>query len=180
MCGNSRFCVDQLNVCDGVRDCPYGEDEKKCAALIDDEPQLEPHKNSQVYRQFFTKENEEIFGERLASTNRQNSEYRTTEDAIETDGNLTDVFSGREISSSKVKNSLVRNSNSIRADGQLVKLNKRLEINSFNGWGYLNVRKNGQWGRLCLSDTDNLLQQRQLSWSIEDLGRAVCKALTYQ
>lgn len=174
VCGNSRFCVDQSNVCDGVRDCPHGEDEKKCAALIDDE-HLQP--SQQTYQEFFAKDDEHIFQDHLTSIDRKDTDVDET-------GNLTDVVSGREISSSKLRNSLVRAGSSIRADvkanGPLVRFSNRLEVNNYNDRGYLNVRKNGKWGKLCLDDTDNLLQQRQLSWTIEDLGRAVCKAITYQ
>ncbi|XP_008544698.1 uncharacterized protein LOC103569261 [Microplitis demolitor] len=54
------------------------------------------------------------------------------------------------------------------------------EINSYSDRGYLNVRKNGKWGKLCLNSTDSLLVDKRTIWTIEDLGRAVCKAITYQ
>ena len=57
---------------------------------------------------------------------------------------------------------------------------KKEEFNSYHDKGYLSVRKNGMWGKLCLSDTNDLLQEHQASWSIQDLGRAICKAITYQ
>ena len=163
-----------------MSDCPHGEDEKKCAALIDDELQAAPEQSSQTYRDFFTKNNEDVLAgedeELMDSIDRKDvieeEEYVTTEDDV--NGNLTDVVSGREISSSKLKNSLVRSSNAF------VPFNDRLDVNNYNDRGYLNVRKNGKWGKLCLDDTDHLLQQRQLSWSVEDLARAVCKAITYQ
>ncbi|XP_001600824.4 uncharacterized protein LOC100116291 isoform X3 [Nasonia vitripennis] len=187
VCGNSRFCVDQSSICDGIRDCPYGEDEKKCAALIDDDLQLEDSSkpSAQVYREFFTSGNEDIF-EDIDRKDDNVEENHTTEEVLEEElpeGNLRDVVSGREISSSKTRgnNNLV---GSIRADvkteGPFAKYSNRLEVNNFNDRGFLNVRKNGQWGKLCLSDADSLLQRRQLSWTIEDLGRAVCKAITYQ
>lgn len=162
VCGSSRFCIDQSNVCDGVRDCPHGEDEKKCAALIDDKPQATLERALPIYQEFFPSEN--VYEE---SIDRKDEEL----------GNFTDMVSGREISSHKLKNGLVRNS--IKADA-FVKYNNRLDVNNYNDRGYLNVRKNGKWGKLCLSDSDNFNQQRQLSYTVEDLGRAVCKAITYQ
>lgn len=161
MCGSSRFCVDQLNVCDGVRDCPHGEDEKKCAALIDDKPQT-LERALPIYHEFFPYDFEE-------STNidRKDEEVK----------NFTDVVSGRDISSSKLRNNLVRSS--IKTDA-FVKYSNRLDVNNYNDRGYLNVRKNGKWGKLCLDDADNFTQQRHLSYTVEDLGRAVCKAITYQ
>lgn len=188
VCGNSRFCVDQSSVCDGIRNCPYGEDEKKCAALIDDDLQLEDSSkpSSQVYREFFTSGNEDIL-EDIDRKDDNVEENQTTEEFLEEElleGNLTDVVSGREISSSKIRGNNNNLVSSIRADvkteGPFVRYNNRLEVNNFNDRGFLNVRKNGQWGKLCLSDADSLLQHRQLSWTIEDLGRAVCKAITYQ
>ncbi|KAK4871464.1 hypothetical protein RN001_015588 [Aquatica leii] len=43
--------------------------------------------------------------------------------------------------------------------------------------GYLLVRKNGQWGKLCL---ENSFEKVGLSWKISNLGEAVCKSRTYQ
>lgn len=54
------------------------------------------------------------------------------------------------------------------------------EINSYSDRGFLSVRKNGKWGKLCLDGMDSLLEERRTMWTIEDLGRAVCKAITYQ
>ncbi|KAK9296507.1 hypothetical protein QLX08_009498 [Tetragonisca angustula] len=98
--------------------------------------------------------------------------------------NATTLVSGREISSS-AKDVLTRG-NSIhlntetndRTHTSATHLKK--EINSYNEKGFLNIRKNGRWGKLCLSGMDDLLEERQAAWTIEDLGRAVCKAITYQ
>lgn len=159
MCGNSRRCVDQLNVCDGIKDCPHGEDEKKCAALIDEKSQISLERALPIYQDFFP--SEDLFQDESSSLN----------DEV---GNFTDMVSGREISSSKGKNGHIRNS--IKADS-FVRYNHRLDVNSYNDRGYLNVRKNGKWGKLCIGDK---FSQRQHSFTVEDFGRAVCKAITYQ
>lgn len=94
----------------------------------------------------------------------------------------TTLVSGREISSN-VKHMLTRgNSIHVNAknDDKTSIINLKKEVNNYNEKGYLNIRKNGKWGKLCLTGMDNLLQERQTVWSIEDLGRAVCKAITYQ
>lgn len=53
------------------------------------------------------------------------------------------------------------------------------EVNHhYHDKGYLSVRKNGQWGRLCLRSEDSPSLPEAMS--IQDLGRAVCKAITYQ
>ncbi|XP_076661645.1 uncharacterized protein LOC143365400 [Halictus rubicundus] len=94
--------------------------------------------------------------------------------------NATIHVSGREISSNG--KDMLAHGNSIhlntKKNGSVVNFKK--EINNYNEKGYINIRKNGKWGKLCLSGMDGLLQGRQASWSIEDLGRAVCKAITYQ
>ncbi|CAG5101575.1 Similar to Enteropeptidase-like, partial [Cotesia congregata] len=65
-------------------------------------------------------------------------------------------------------------------DYSYIKNNLGTEINSYSDRGYLSVRKNGKWGKLCLNSTDGLLDDKRTIWTIEDLGRAVCKAITYQ
>ncbi|XP_076276162.1 uncharacterized protein LOC143207041 [Lasioglossum baleicum] len=98
------------------------------------------------------------------------------------DHNATILVSGREISSNG--KDLLSHGNSIhlntKKNGSTSVVNFKKEINNYNEKGYINIRKNGKWGKLCLSGMDGLLQERQASWSIEDLGRAVCKAITYQ
>ncbi|XP_015111459.1 uncharacterized protein LOC107037419 [Diachasma alloeum] len=56
----------------------------------------------------------------------------------------------------------------------------RQEINGYRDQGFLSIRRNGKWGKLCLNGTDSLLEDRRTSWTVEDLGRAFCKAITYQ
>ncbi|XP_076639718.1 uncharacterized protein LOC143351751 [Colletes latitarsis] len=91
------------------------------------------------------------------------------------------LVSGREISSNG-KDVLTRgNSIHVNAnENDATSANVKKEINNYNEEGYINIRKNGKWGKLCLSGMDTLLQERQATWTIEDLGRAVCKAITYQ
>ncbi|XP_069689200.1 uncharacterized protein [Periplaneta americana] len=45
--------------------------------------------------------------------------------------------------------------------------------------GYLMVRKQGRWGKLCLQNFDNVVARSESTWEVADLGRAVCKAMTY-
>ena len=168
VCGSSRHCVGQSRVCDGVRDCPDGEDERKCAALMD-EPEPDPEEEQPTAASY------DDAGEDGGAEDSE--EQRLAEEdeapADEPGAAGADVASGREISLSKLANELMRAERPVGAYG-------KPEVVHYNDRGYLNVRKNGRWGKLCLSSTEDLLQQRQLSWSIEDLGRAVCKAITYQ
>ncbi|XP_033331814.2 uncharacterized protein LOC117223567 [Megalopta genalis] len=97
--------------------------------------------------------------------------------------NAATLVSGREISANAKDvlahgNSIHLNPKKNGSSASVVNFKK--EINNYNEKGYINIRKNGKWGKLCLSGMDGLLQGRQASWSIEDLGRAVCKAITYQ
>ncbi|XP_015183396.1 PREDICTED: uncharacterized protein LOC107070065 isoform X2 [Polistes dominula] len=96
--------------------------------------------------------------------------------------NLTYLVSGREISSN------LRNNLNSGTTSYHTKTNSAItsikgfekELNGYNDKGYLNIRKNGKWGKLCLNSTNSYDQERQTNWTIEDLGRAVCKAITYQ
>lgn len=91
------------------------------------------------------------------------------------------LVSGREISSNSKGTLPHRNSIHVstkKNDSNIVNFKK--EINNYNEKGYISIRKNGKWGKLCLSGMDDLLQERQATWTVEDLGRAVCKAITYQ
>lgn len=42
------------------------------------------------------------------------------------------------------------------------------------------VRKRGVWGRLCTERFDEVIEQAHSSLKLPDLGRAVCKAMTFQ
>ncbi|XP_037067942.1 LOW QUALITY PROTEIN: uncharacterized protein LOC119089378 [Pollicipes pollicipes] len=46
--------------------------------------------------------------------------------------------------------------------------------------GLLLVRKRGVWGRLCADQLERTARQIKGRWAAQELGRAVCKALTYQ
>jgi len=46
--------------------------------------------------------------------------------------------------------------------------------------GLLLVRKRGVWGRLCVDQLRAGGRQSRSRWGMEELGRAVCKALTYK
>uniref|UniRef100_A0AAR5PWV3 Peptidase S1 domain-containing protein n=1 Tax=Dendroctonus ponderosae TaxID=77166 RepID=A0AAR5PWV3_DENPD len=46
--------------------------------------------------------------------------------------------------------------------------------------GYLMVRKHGVWGKLCIDNFDNVVSKSHISWEINDLGKAICKSMTYQ
>ena len=42
------------------------------------------------------------------------------------------------------------------------------------------VRKQGRWGKLCLQNFDKVVERSQSPWEVSDLGRAVCKAMSYR
>lgn len=219
VCGNSRSCIDQEKVCNGFTDCPGGEDEKKCAALIEDDAMLNYYTknafpNSENRNPGIVTTEYKDFTETESSTNRDIfdqeavesfiSESTTLRATFKTDVQLEKIIStkdtmkeslfdnrehsktaalvsGREISSN-TKDILTRG-NSIHVNAKkndTTAINFKKEINSYHEKGYLNIRKNGKWGKLCLNGMDDLLQERQAIWTIEDLGRAVCKAITYQ
>lgn len=46
--------------------------------------------------------------------------------------------------------------------------------------GYVMVRKRGVWGRLCVESFADVVEQAQSSLKLPDLGRAVCRAMTFQ
>ncbi|XP_017881922.1 uncharacterized protein LOC108626033 isoform X2 [Ceratina calcarata] len=94
--------------------------------------------------------------------------------------NATTLVSGREISPHAKDAVTHGNSIHVNAKNNDETPVTRKEIDNYNEKGYLNVRKNGKWGKLCLGRMHDLAQERQAAWTIEDLGRAVCKAITYQ
>ncbi|EFN80032.1 Enteropeptidase [Harpegnathos saltator] len=105
-------------------------------------------------------------------------------DEDEENGKITVAVSSREISSNLLRNGLTPGSG-LRAESNrtfsiATATVPRGEVDSYNDNGYLSIRKNGKWGKLCLSDTDSILRERQAAWSIEDLAKAACKAITYQ
>lgn len=46
--------------------------------------------------------------------------------------------------------------------------------------GYLMIRKQGQWGKLCLENLHNITQPENLKVKLGELGHAVCSALSYK
>lgn len=42
------------------------------------------------------------------------------------------------------------------------------------------VRKEGEWGKMCMQSFDNVISKSKTDWSIDDLGESVCKSLTYR
>ncbi|KAB7498342.1 Low-density lipoprotein receptor-related protein 1B [Armadillidium nasatum] len=45
--------------------------------------------------------------------------------------------------------------------------------------GYLMVRKKGTWGKLCVENFEKTVAKADVSWTVNDLGDAVCKTLTF-
>ncbi|XP_071523261.1 uncharacterized protein [Panulirus ornatus] len=50
---------------------------------------------------------------------------------------------------------------------------------SYHDEGYLMVRKKGVWGKLCVENFERVTSQASTSWTVSDLGQAVCKTLTF-
>lgn len=42
------------------------------------------------------------------------------------------------------------------------------------------VQKHGKWGRLCIQNFDKVVARSHSSLQINDLGRAVCRSMTYK
>ncbi|KAL0119332.1 hypothetical protein PUN28_009716 [Cardiocondyla obscurior] len=209
VCGNSKSCVDVEKVCDGFTDCPGGEDENKCIALIEVKPEGKIAKQQpnlvsteNMSKKFYLDQTVEpsiiaattlyslrdnVQSERSKSDKNDlspkflNQQSTRDEDAEESKV----VVSSRETSSNVLKNGLTPgNSLRIKSNGTFPMVNVRdKEINNYNSKGYLSIRKNGVWGRLCLSDMNVLGHERhtrRITLSIEDFAKAACKAITYQ
>lgn len=63
-------------------------------------------------------------------------------------------------------------------DVQLFILNTNIMFTIFSG--YVMVRKRGVWGRLCVESFADVVEQAHSSLKLPDLGRAVCRAITFQ
>ncbi|KYN08333.1 Enteropeptidase [Cyphomyrmex costatus] len=115
-----------------------------------------------------------------------NQESARNRDVEET--NIEVAVSSREISSNVLKNGLIPENNLHAKINRTVPVTKdynkkNKEIDNYNNKGILSIQKNGKWGKLCFIDTNSLTQEqyaRQVMWSIEDLAKAACKAITYQ
>jgi len=85
------------------------------------------------------------------------------------------AVSSRETSSNVLRNGLVPENNLHTKNNKTFPVTKVYkEIDNYNNKGYLSVRKNGLWGKLCLDMNiiNNLTQERH--------PRVACKAITYQ
>ncbi|XP_026320088.1 uncharacterized protein LOC113230394 isoform X2 [Hyposmocoma kahamanoa] len=53
------------------------------------------------------------------------------------------------------------------------------EVIPYNAEGFVMVRKRGVWGRLCVESFEDVVTQAHSSLKLPDLGRAVCRAMTF-
>lgn len=200
-------------VCNGFNDCPGGEDEKKCTALIDEPEEgiaklrIDPISTENLSKNRSVKEShldraiessitdtttlyslpEDLQSEKLINARNSLSPKSTNEEAARNrnaeESKVVVAVSSREISSNVLRNGLTPG-NSFKDNGTFpVAHVYSKEIDDYNNYGYLSIRKNGIWGKLCLADTNSLIQERharRITWSIEDLAKAACKAITYQ
>ncbi|XP_023289826.1 uncharacterized protein LOC105698698 [Orussus abietinus] len=209
VCGNSRSCVDQERVCDGFKDCPGGDDEKRCAALIEDsesssgDAEIPSTLPEEIRQPGAGLERREVLPWRAETARDREAVDSETKGSSEGAGRITGSeaskgtprpgeildrlpedtgedsvagVSGREISENAKKNHVLRANGPPLGGVDVVPR----EANGYGSNGFLSVRKNGKWGKLCLGGMENLLQERRAIWTIEDLGRAVCKAITYR
>ncbi|KAI5635589.1 trypsin domain-containing protein [Phthorimaea operculella] len=54
------------------------------------------------------------------------------------------------------------------------------EVVPYHEEGFVMVRKRGVWGRLCVESFQDVVTQAHSSLKLPDLGRAVCRAMTFQ
>ncbi|XP_049878982.1 uncharacterized protein LOC126375918 isoform X2 [Pectinophora gossypiella] len=54
------------------------------------------------------------------------------------------------------------------------------EVVPYDEEGFVMVRKRGIWGRLCVESFEDVVNQAHSSLKLPDLGRAVCRAMTFQ
>ena len=50
----------------------------------------------------------------------------------------------------------------------------------YSSSGYLMVRRQGRWGKLCMQNFESTVGSLRDSFEIPDLGRAVCRELTFK
>lgn len=200
-------------VCNGFSDCPGGEDEKKCTALINDEEEdtiksqinlvsmgnlsknhseKESHLDQAIkssitdtttlYTLPDDRHSESLMNDRNSLSPKLINQESTRNRKEET--KVVVAVSSRETSSDVLMNGLIPGNNlHVKNNTTFPVANVyNKEIDNYNNRGYLSIRKNGIWGKLCLVNT-NLTQERharRITWSIEDLAKAACKAITYQ
>lgn len=54
------------------------------------------------------------------------------------------------------------------------------DVVPYNEEGFVMVRKRGVWGRLCVESFADVISQAHSSLQLPDLGRAVCRSMTYR
>lgn len=204
-------------VCNGFSDCPGGEDEKKCTALINDEEEditklisqinlvsmenlsknhseKDSHLDQAIESSIIDTTTLHILPDDRESERLMNDKnslspklinQESTQDRNAEESKVVVAVSSRETSSHVLMNGLIPGNNlhvEINRTFPVNVYNK--EIDNYNNKGYLSIRKNGKWGKLCLANNTNNLSQerhaRRITWSIEDLAKAACKAITYQ
>ncbi|XP_011629810.1 uncharacterized protein LOC105422211 [Pogonomyrmex barbatus] len=95
------------------------------------------------------------------------------------------AVSSREASSNVLRNGLTPGDNLHARNNRTFSITNdahNKEVDNYNNKGYLSIRKNGVWGKLCLPIDTNSQEKhvRRAVWSVEDLAKAACKAITYQ
>ena len=50
----------------------------------------------------------------------------------------------------------------------------------YSASGFLMVRREGRWGKLCMQNFESAVSKLRESFQVNDLGRAVCKELTFK
>ncbi|XP_014367027.2 uncharacterized protein LOC106717643 isoform X1 [Papilio machaon] len=53
------------------------------------------------------------------------------------------------------------------------------EVVPYNEEGFVMVRKRGEWGRLCVENFADVVAEAHSSLQLPDLGRAICRAMTF-
>lgn len=137
ICPNSRVCIEKTRLCDGIKDCPLGDDEKQCINLFP----MEPRYSSSTHPR--------------GPTARRNEAAQTILHQ-RTDNNPKHVLQDGE--DSYLQNSLYP---------------------VYHDSGFLMIQKHGQWGKLCMNQINNFIM-KTLKWKISDLGKAICKSMTFR
>ncbi|XP_049937465.1 uncharacterized protein LOC126412088 [Schistocerca serialis cubense] len=160
-CGDGE-CISQMSRCNQLVDCSDGADEKQCTCADYLKTQFSTRKlcDGVVDCWDFT---DEINCEwcRLGQFVCPNSQVCVDQEKL-CDGATDCPFGDDE------KRCVTVSKSTREADNF-----------TYQSEGFLMVRKRGQWGKLCLHNFEKILAKSQSSWKITDLGRAVCKAMTY-
>ena len=46
--------------------------------------------------------------------------------------------------------------------------------------GFLMVRREGRWGKLCMQNFESVVEKLGQSLQVNDLGKAICQELTFK